>query len=505
MDAIARALSLFKWLFYRLPITFSLPFALITLWWIFGGFKDLNRHVAVPAVTLVTRALESWLPGALAHQLVENLDDFLLALVVLGLFLLGLLAAYNVSALFNFMLLAAGMKPIHYANGAPQTPETAERPGADPFANVRKIGIVLAGGGAKGAFQAGAMKAIYRFLAEHGALAKVKVVSGTSIGSWNALFWLSDLIKSETGWQAPGVHERWWRGISARSLAAPSWYVPFLRNAFLSSAPWRRVFDHIFSREDVAKRLAGTGIHFYLTRSKVRSGELECVTNNPAPPALARVSYEILDRAAGDDAFMEGVKAGVFASMDLPPLFPYVERNGKLFEDGGVIDNLPITFAALEGCDLLFVLPLNADFEEEPSRTSIAARLFRVMDIRQGVIERSNLKILYLYNELAALRRFAADAANPEQRAKARAVLKTTLERTNSHMNVFAVCPQRSFVEATINTQELWKAKEAGIAFGVMHDATAKLLGRYDFGNPNDVVRVALISRGGIESWDERF
>jgi len=53
----------------------------------------------------------------------------------------------------------------------------------------------------KGAHQAGAMKAIITgFLAEHDALSKVKVISGTSIGSWNAMFWLANLIKPEGNW-----------------------------------------------------------------------------------------------------------------------------------------------------------------------------------------------------------------------------------------------------------------------------------------------------------------
>src|SRR2546430_884170 len=90
--------------------------------------------------------------------------------------------------------------------------------------------------------------------------------------------------------------------------------------------------------------------------------------------------------------------------MDLPPFFPYVRDKGGLFEDGGVIDNVPITFPANDGCDLIFILPLNADFEQAPNNTSIVARLFRVMEVRQGVLERNGFKMIYLYNELAALR-----------------------------------------------------------------------------------------------------
>src|SRR5205085_8003499 len=98
---------------------------------------------------------------------------------------------------------------------------------------------------------------------------------------------------------------------------------------------------------------------------------------------------------------------GVFSSMDIPPLFKYMASDDKkdFFEDGGVIDNLPIQFGTqYEKCDLLFILPLNATFEQKVDQKSLARRLLRVMNIRQGVLERKAFKDLYLYNELAELR-----------------------------------------------------------------------------------------------------
>jgi hypothetical protein len=61
----------------------------------------------------------------------------------------------------------------------------------------KKIGIILAGGGAKGAYQAGAMKAIYEFLDERDVLENVKMVAGTSIGSWNGLFWYASFLRPD--------------------------------------------------------------------------------------------------------------------------------------------------------------------------------------------------------------------------------------------------------------------------------------------------------------------
>lgn len=216
-------------------------------------------------------------------------------------------------------------------------------------------------------------------------------------------------------------------------------------------------------------------IHFYFTRSDVRSGQLDCATNNANPPQIPRVTYECLNPNANPAAFLEGLKAGVFASMDLPPLFPYVARANRLFEDGGVIDNLPITFPAIEACDLIFILPLNSDFEETPNKKSVLARLLRVMDIRQGVLERSGFKMLYLYNELAALRAEVDAAAGSSINRVQNGPLASAMRRQNELINVFAVCPLKALVEETINTRDLWKRKEAGVAFGVMETATAAL------------------------------
>jgi len=504
LKPVSTGLNFLAWLFIRLPLGFSLPFALMSLWWVFGGFAWANVRVAIPLAAGFNTGLARLLPGRISEALTNDLSAFVHAALVIALFAIGFVVAYNLAALTNWVLLVLNAKPTPLEPGVPVQP--AARAQADgPFENIRKIGIVLAGGGAKGAYQAGAMKAIYGFLEQHGALHKVSVISGTSIGSWNALFWLAGLIKPAAGGSPRSAHESWWRAISAKSLTAPSWYVPLLRNCFLSALPWERGFDRIFGNEAVASQLASAPVHFYFTRSNVRSGQLECATNNPAPPSIPRVAYEVLDPKGKPKDFMQAVKAAVFASMDLPPLFPYARRDGKQFEDGGVIDNLPITFPAIEGCDLVFILPLNASFEAIPNEHSILARFLRVMDVRQGALERGGFKLLYLYNELAALRsQVPATVAAAAAAASSFEPLAFALRRRNSVINVFAVCPLNSFVEETINTVELWKNVEAGIAFDVMLQATQQLLPDFPFEH-QDGIRVALVSREGRVTWDADF
>jgi hypothetical protein len=115
-----------------------------------------------------------------------------------GIIFGGFVLSYLV-ALCCFWLLASRRLlhkiQIHKPN-LPSKPTTVQK--ADLLSRYNSIGIILAGGGAKGAYQAGAMKAIYEFLEEQKSHHKVKMIAGTSIGSWNALFWLAHLVTTRT-------------------------------------------------------------------------------------------------------------------------------------------------------------------------------------------------------------------------------------------------------------------------------------------------------------------
>jgi Patatin-like phospholipase len=185
----------------RLPLGFLIPFVALAGAWTLYLFKEVSQHPK----------------NLFANPILSRVDDFLSAILVIALYVAGVLIAYNVSVFINWILVRYGFKPAPLSTISPHRPDAQSTP-SGRLKDFKKIGIVLAGGGAKGAFQAGAMKAIYQFLAEENALDKVKVISATSIGSWNALFWLADLIKSEKGWEEPSAHENG----GVQSVFAPS-------------------------------------------------------------------------------------------------------------------------------------------------------------------------------------------------------------------------------------------------------------------------------------------
>lgn len=426
-------------------------------------------------------------PSYLFHLTTSTAVSFTLLVLALLLSLVIFLAVIGIAQAVLWPAPSLGRLRIH----APPPLEKLRRPGpaTGPLAGYEKIGIILAGGGAKGAYQAGALKAIYEFVVEHNAHHKVKMIAGSSIGAWNALFWLADLIQSPDG--GPGLLEQWWSQISLQGVVRPTLYVPLYRNYFLSSAPWEDIFTRIFgdkdhpaARERLLRHVSdpAEGMHFYFTLSNVSEARLDYATNRKEhdKESKGRV-YEVTDLTSLRDA--------IFCSMGIPPIFKYRELKDEtnktaLFEDGGVVNNLPIRLGTeLEGCDLLFVLPLNATFvQQKVNRRSLSRRMLRVMDVRQGVLERNALKMVRLYNQLAGLRdvvkklqseRDEGDA--PQDDEALPLVVRQALKRKNRHVRVFCICPKPD-PQLLINTMEFWKSDGASEAFRLMYEATKKQL-----------------------------
>ena len=196
--------------------------------------------------------------------------------------------------------------------------------------------------------------------------------------------------------------------------------------------------------------------------------------------------YELIDHTT--ESPLERLKIAVFASMDLPPLFPYMHirtDRGEWFEDGGVVDNLPMRFGTeIEGCNLLFVLPLNASFAEQVSLDSVTKRLFRVMDIRQGVLEHNSIKLARLYNDKIRLGNQIIEQEHSPENIEQKPLL-----------SVFAICPEQPLA---INTAEFWKPKEAHEAYDLMYSATRTTLNDsfLELSDPNYLVMTLVGPQG---------
>lgn len=445
-----------------------------------------------------------WLMFSLAKTAFQAILYLIFLLASLLILLLGFLFSYwlAVSVYKFYRRLRARTRARHAGeielpDPFPPAPAIASNGAEDenPLAQYKRIGIILSGGGAKGAYQAGALKAIYEFLEAHGAHSKVCMIAGTSIGAWNALFWLAGLIKENPNYKnGASPLEEWWQKVSVENIVQPVGYIPTRQNHFLSNEPWQESFNRLFKEtkagDELLKHVRASddakATHFYFTRSNIEKAHLAFTTNN------CELSEKTADLPHTTAAALDDIRVGVFSSMDIPPLFQCMPIDKDFFEDGGVIDNLPIRFGTdVENCDLLFILPLNASFERKIDHQSVFRRLARVTEIRQGVLERNSFKMIRLYNELASLRKRieVLQAELPplplEQTPPGQIDLKTlsenkmadhALERSHDVVHVFSICPAP---QLKIHTTEFWKTKEAGEAFHFMHRATKNELKRF--------------------------
>lgn len=507
----------YQWLFVRLSRRFSLSF-----------LAALTAYLCLPfpwLVATLVAPIERWVPGGAVGRawLVLNLPVVSSALAVVALTLAGMfLALWAATAVYRLI----PPRPASWHRPRAVGPSGHAPVPSGPLGRYGRLGIILAGGGAKGAYQAGALDALHRFLADRGALGSVRMIAGTSIGAWNTCFWLADLL-GEDG----NPCETWWHRIRLSEVVAPTYYVPKARNYVVSDAPWRRAFRILFEQDPQARTRilnhlrnpdAPGNVHFYLTRTNVERAHLEFSTNREDLIDLDNASARRRPLVSPDRwshaRTIEDLERAVFASMDLPPLFEYARFGDELFEDGGVVDNLPIYFGTgIEKCDLLFVLALNASYVAPAPLRSVLLRLQRVMAIRQGALERKALKDVYLYNELAALRdrlegggpeREAETVPSParSEEAMREAAQQTILERAARRIHrpvqIFAVCPDEPLV---IDTIEFWKTEQAGRAYRLMREFTRYELEKFDFDAAPNWIRMALVNPQGEITYLEDF
>jgi predicted acylesterase/phospholipase RssA len=557
---------LYQWTLRRLPKRFSIPMLVAAVLYYLFLLPFLIYHF-IPLLTMSIREYAhipvNWSILGI-HAGKSLVLDMISATVSIGFALTGVVLSYGFASLVYAGLGTRQMTKMKMREPTVRVVDSNTEL-SHTLGRYNRIGIILSGGGAKGAYQAGAMTAIYEFLEKHVALNKVRMIAGTSIGSWNALFWLCGLIGGTD--EIPGVLEQWWHQVDLESVIRPTFYVPFRQNYVLSNEPWKAAFDSLFVNtpaihEQLLRQIKHAGererhddcedcTHFYFTRSNVARAHLEFTTNRndlstiaadlpgksrPRPPV--NVGTWNIAKSVDD------IRTAVFSSMDLPPLFQYTAINDGYFEDGGVVDNLPIRFGTeIEKCDLLFILPLNASFERAVNLRSITSRLFRVMDVRQGVLERNSFKMIYLFNELAGLREqvhrykhmlahlcseidllkkagMLPDRLNravetlipPEERdlpnrhqAEATFIDATGergLHRRHNVVQVFSICPAPVLA---INTAEFWKTREAGAAFRLMYKATQAELEKFDFGAAPNLIRMARVSSQGEVTYFEDF
>ncbi len=201
----------------------------------------------------------------------------------------------------------------------------------------KKYGLVLAGGGGKGAYQIGAWKALKEMHISFDAIA------GVSIGSINgALIAAGDMQKATEFWHNISVD----KGIRIESeLVEPE-------NLF-SRKNWGVLFKEFLRNGGFDASPAEDYIRSYIDEAKVRKKKIP----------LGIVTVHLTESPTPLEIFVEDIPQGalvdyLLASSNIP-LATNIGPEGEKFLDGGVYDNTPVMTLKKRGYNKLIVIDIS--------------------------------------------------------------------------------------------------------------------------------------------------
>ncbi|HUJ52989.1 MAG TPA: patatin-like phospholipase family protein, partial [Steroidobacteraceae bacterium] len=222
-----------------------------------------------------------------------------------------------------------------------------ETPSAAPLHHRPRVGLVLSGGGARGAAHVGVLKVLEQ---TH---VPIDAIAGTSMGAVVGGLYAS--------------------GLSARDI-----------EKIMTSINWQDAFRDRPPREDLDLRRKEEDEN-YLVKFPlgVRDGQIVLpkglVQGQRLTETLRRLTLPVArithfddlptpfravatDLENGDRVVMDSgdLTTAMRASLSAPGVFAPVERDGRLLVDGGIADNLPVDIARAMGVDVLIVVDVSA-------------------------------------------------------------------------------------------------------------------------------------------------
>lgn len=230
------------------------------------------------------------------------------------------------------------------------------------------IGLILSGGGARGAYEAG----VLLHIAEHHPqiLERIRVITGTSVGAVNAAFLASRAVTPSAVKDLAEI----WRSLEIDQLVS----IDRRGVSELFATGGKRLIGRAITSPPVGilnvdgiTRIVAEQTDWRGLRKVVRSGRLDAVgfaaTDIGSGGTVFFVDHVdgVTPRwARGEDApVAERTNLGplhVLASAAIPILFPPVAVGGRWFIDGGVRYNTPLSPALSMGADSLLIISVRA-------------------------------------------------------------------------------------------------------------------------------------------------
>jgi len=294
---------------------------------------------------------------------------------------------------------------------------------------VSSFGIVMSGGGARGAYEVGVLNYLYReFPQRYGRAPHFDVISGTSVGAVNSTalaatandpatgmmlladVWLNQNLSDVLAFnlrQATRLYRVWLGGGVAAGIFDPRPLAKLISHKI----PWRQLVRNLKNRQIQALTVSATN---------VRTGRSTVYIDRAQGTKLPRSGARVVIQAS------HILPQHVLASAAMPLVFPPVRIGNDYFCDGGIRLNTPTSPAIHLGVDRMFVIGVttpNRQTEIRLGRTPGASFLLgKAVDALMLDHIEHDVERLQLINDLLA---DATEACGPDFLEKLNATAQT--------------------------------------------------------------------------------
>lgn len=215
------------------------------------------------------------------------------------------------------------------------------------------VGLVLTGGGARGAYQAGALKALGEILTQAGFIQEIKTITGISAGAINAVYLACHINNWKSGteqlcdiWSRLNTNDVFRSDFTSLGRIGFRWFSDltfgaFKRNkqayALLDTTPLRELLDKTIPYSQIQQNIENGWLNsvacsaFDYTRSL-------CVTF-----VQGKTDIKPWQRPRRKSEMVSIDTRHVMASSALPILFPPVQIDDRYFSDGTFRNAAPIS------------------------------------------------------------------------------------------------------------------------------------------------------------------
>ena len=271
--------------------------------------------------------------------------------------------------------------------------------------------LILTGGGARAAYQVGALLGLKSICEKHDIAYPFSIYSGCSAGAINMAFLANEHDKR---FSSLPLLERLWTSIHTHNVYRTDFYsiVGIARklvwdvftgryskykdsNGMLDSSPLKELIEKYYDERKVANLIAsgqlkGVGISAFNYSNNVSEYFFQADDSIQEWQSMNRVATKTTIRASH-----------IYASSAIPVMFPFVEIDGQYYGDGSLRNYKPLNPSLHMGADKLFVIGVSSAKQVKHAPRPSTSRVVSTM-LNSILLDSTHLELHYInkINEL---------------------------------------------------------------------------------------------------------